>query len=212
MDDCCSDKAKELEQLRGRQGRVLKAVLAINAAMFAGEFSAGLLAGSAALLADSLDMLGDALVYGLSLYAVQRGALWQARAALSKGIVMLGFGAGVAIETIHKLVSGGLPEAEIMGLVGAVALGANALCFALLYRHRSAGLNMRSTWLCSRNDIVGNLAVLVAAAAVARLGAVWPDVLVGAGVALLFLRTAALVLRDSVAELLSLREASAGRA
>jgi Co/Zn/Cd efflux system component len=212
LDACCNDKAEDLARLRERQGRVLKAVLAINAAMFVGEFGAGLLAGSAALLADSLDMLGDALVYGVSLYAVHRGALWQARAALSKGLVMLGFGAGVAIETLHKLVSGVPPDAAIMGLAGAAALGANALCFALLYRHRSDGLNMRSTWLCSRNDIVGNLAVLAAGATVASVGSVWPDVLVGAGVSLLFLRTAALVLRDSVAERMRLREQLASRA
>jgi cation diffusion facilitator family transporter len=198
MDDCCNEKAHELAQL---QGRVLRAVLAINAAMFAIEFLAGLLAGSMALLGDSLDMLGDTLVYGLSLYALHRGAVWQARAALSKGMVMLGFGAGVLLETVHKLVVGSVPPADVMGLVGTVALAANAVCFALLYRHRSDGLNMRSTWLCSRNDIIGNVAVLAAAVAVAALGSRWPDLLVGAGVAVLFLRTAAGVIRESVLEL-----------
>ena len=108
---------------------------------------------------------------------------------------MLGFGAGVALETLHKLVSGAPRTRRSWGVAGASALAANALCFALLYSHRSDGLNMRSTWLCSRNDIIGNLAVLVATAAVARLGVAWPDVLVGAGVALLLLRTAGLVIR-----------------
>src|SRR4029450_3166721 len=134
MDECCNEKAHELAQL---QGRVLRAVLAINAAMFAIEFLAGLLAGSMALLGDSLDMLGDTLVYGLSLYALHRGAVWQARAPLSKGMVMLGFGGGGVLETVHKLVVGSVPPADVMGLVGTVALAANAVCFALLYRHRS---------------------------------------------------------------------------
>ena len=211
MDDCCGDKAHELAQLRGRQGRVLVAVLGINATMFAVEFSGGLLAGSMALLADSLDMLGDTLVYGLTLYALHRGAVWQARAALAKGVLMLGFGAGVLLETVHKLASGGAPQAEVMGVVGAVALAANALCFALLYRHRSDGLNMRSTWLCSRNDIIGNVAVLGAAGAVAVLGSAWPDLLVGAGVALLFLRTSVVVIRESVVALARESREAVGR-
>jgi Co/Zn/Cd efflux system component len=114
--------------------------------MFVGEFGAGLLVGSAALLGDSLDMLGDALVYGFSLYALSRGARWQARAALSKGVVMVVFGLAVLMETARKLVVGTVPQPELMGLVGFIALAANTLCFALLYRHRADGPNMRSTW------------------------------------------------------------------
>jgi Co/Zn/Cd efflux system component len=198
MDDCCSDKARELAHLQGRQRRVLGTVLGINAAMFVGEFAAGLLVGSAALLGDSLDMLGDSLVYGFSLYAVTRGALWQARAALAKGLVMLGFGLAVLLETGDHLLAGAVPQPGMMGLVATVALAANALCFALLYRHRADGLNLRSTWLCSRNDLVANVAVIGAAVAVAKLGSAWPDLAVGAGIALLFLRTAFSVLRESV--------------
>jgi cation diffusion facilitator family transporter len=197
IDDCCNDKAKELAHLQGQQSRVLRAVLGINAAMFVGEFAAGLIIGSAALLGDSLDMLGDSLVYGFSLYAVSRGALWQARAAFAKGIVMVAFGLAVLLETARHLVAGTVPQPEWMGLVAGIALAANTLCFVLLYRHRADGLNMRSTWLCSRNDLIANVSVIGAAFAVAVLGSAWPDLLVGMGIALLFLRTALSVLRES---------------
>ncbi len=184
-----------------RQRRVLLAVLALNAGMFVVEFGAGLVAGSVALLGDSLDMLGDALVYGFSLYVLQRSLAWRARAALLKGMVMLAFGVGVLIESGLRLRSGLPPEVPLMAGVGALALAANATCFALLWRHRSDDLNLRSTWLCSRNDLIANTAVLVAAAGVARFQSLWPDVIVGVAIALLFLRTALVVLRESSGEL-----------
>lgn len=201
MDTCCEDKSRELTALLGRQRRVLLAVLAINTGMFVVEFGAGLVAGSVALLGDSLDMLGDALVYGFSLYVLQRSLVWRARAALLKGVVMLAFGAGVLIESGLRLRSGLPPEVALMAGIGALALAANTICFALLWRHRSDDLNLRSTWLCSRNDLIANTAVLVAAAGVARFQSLWPDVIVGVAIALLFLRTALVVLRESSAEL-----------
>jgi Co/Zn/Cd efflux system component len=207
VDACCQAKSVELAALRKRQARVLCGVLAVNAAMFGLEFGAGVLAGSTALLGDSLDMLGDALVYAFSLYVLHRSPAWRAGAALVKGIVMLAFGAGVLVEAGVELATGSAPSARAMAGVGALALAANAFCFALLWRHRADDLNLRSTWLCSRNDLVANTAVLAAAALVARTGSVWPDVLVGGGIALLFLRTAALVLRESLAELGRLRSA-----
>jgi cation diffusion facilitator family transporter len=194
--------------LRKRQASILAVVLAINAAMFVVELVAGLLAGSTALLADSLDMLGDSFVYGFSLYVLERSELWRARAALSKGAIMLAFGLGVLFEAALKLQSGAVPSATGMAGIGAVALLANAFCFGLLWRHRSDDLNLRSTWLCSRNDLIANLAVLGAAGLVARLGALWPDVVVGVGIALLFLRTAASVLQDSWIEIVRARGAS----
>ena len=195
--------------LRGRQSRVLALVLAINAAMFGVEFVAGLVGRSTALLGDSLDMLGDALVYGFSLFVLQRSAVWRAWAALVKGAVMLVFGVGVLLGAGFRLAAGVPPDASAMAAIGALALAANALCFALLWRHRADDLNLRSTWLCSRNDLIANAAVLVAAGLVARFGSVWPDALIGAGIALLFLRTAALVLRESATELARLRSAAA---
>jgi cation diffusion facilitator family transporter len=201
MDDCCGQKADELAALRGEHKKVLVAVLVINAVLFVVEAAAGFWANSTALLADSLDMLGDSLVYGFSLYVLSRGALWKARAALLKGVIMALFGMGVLIELVYKLLSGIVPSAETMGLIGALVLLGNGICFLLLFRHRSDDLNMRSTWLCSRNDIVANVAVLAAAAGVGIFNSAWPDILVGAAIATLFLKSAFSVLSESFREL-----------
>jgi len=208
MDECCETKADELASLRLRQRSVLVAVLGVNAAMFCVEFGAGLLSGSTALLADSLDMLGDSFVYGFSLFVLHRGAAWRARAAVAKGLVMAAFGVGVLTEAALRLHAGEAPLAPAMAVIGTVALLANALCFSLLWRHRADDINLRSTWLCSRNDLIANGAVLVAAAGVAWSGSFWPDFVVGAAIALLFLRTASLVLRESFTELARARSAT----
>jgi cation diffusion facilitator family transporter len=201
MDRCCEEKGAELAALRGRQARVLAIVLAVNAAMFAVEFGAGLIARSTALLGDSLDMLGDSLVYAFSLWVLHRTSAWRARAALAKGALMMLFGLGVLLEAALRLRAGLPPFAAAMAGVGALALAANAACFALLWRHRSDDLNLRSTWLCSRNDLIANAGVLGAAALVAASGSLWPDLLVGVGIAGLFLHTADSVIRESLAAL-----------
>jgi len=201
VDDCCEAKASELIALRDRQRRVLVTVLGVNAAMFLLEAGAGLLAGSTALLGDSLDMAGDAGVYAFSLYVLQRSGVWRARAALAKGLVMVAFGVGVLLEALAKLGSPAVPSPELIAGVGALALAANGFCFALLFAHRGDDINLRSTWLCSRNDLIANCAVLVAAALVAFFASAWPDILVGVGIAALFLRTAASVLRESLSEI-----------
>lgn len=200
MDACCEAKATELQKLKENHSRVLKVVLAINAILFVVELIAGLRAHSTALLADSLDMLGDSLVYAFSLYVLWRTAEWKALAAILKGVVMAIFGLGVMAEAVYKMAAGVVPSAGTMGVIGLLVLVGNGLCFLMLYRHRSDDLNMRSTWLCSRNDIVANLAVLVAAGGVAFSSSVWPDVVVGGAIALLFLRTASTVLKESVHE------------
>jgi len=205
MDACCESKAGEIAKLRGKHRRVLKAVLVLNAALFIGEATAGVVAQSTALLADSLDMLGDALVYGFSLYVLWRSAEWKAVAAGLKGIVMAVFGFGVLAEAGYKAWSGVVPIAETMGLIGVLVLAGNATCFFLLYRHRSDDLNMRSTWLCSRNDIIANLSVLAAAAGVKVFAAGWPDVVVGAAIAALFLRSSLSVLREAFRELSTMK-------
>jgi Co/Zn/Cd efflux system component len=181
MDQCCA-----IREVGRDQRRVLAVVLGINVAMFLLEFGAGLLARSTALLADSVDMLGDALVYGFSLHVVARGPMWQARAATLKGVIMAGFGVGVLIEVVLKLMRGAVPAAEIMGPIGTVALVANATCLWLLWRRRGDDINMRSAWLCSRNDVVANVGVLLAAVGVAATGSAWPDVLAGLAIAALF--------------------------
>jgi len=198
MASCCEDKSCEITALRASHARVLWIVLGINAVMFVVEGTAGLLAHSTALLADALDMLGDALVYGFSLFVLDRSARWQAGASLAKGVFMLAFGLGVLAEALYKAFVPVMPNAETMGIIGALALMANLVCFTLLYRHRADNLNMSSTWLCSRNDLIANVAVLMAAGASLLLVSRWPDIVVGSLIASLFLHSAIGVLRRSL--------------
>ncbi|PZU30275.1 MAG: cation transporter [Stenotrophomonas sp.] len=199
MDHCCGNKRQELESLalHSAQRRVLIAVLIINLAMFFIEFGAGLIARSSALQADAVDMLGDAIVYGLSLWAVNRGARWEAGAALAKGLLILGFFVFIVIEVINKLINGVPPSSSLMLIFGAVALVANLSCLALLWRFRKLNINMKSTFECSRNDVAANLGVLVAAGGVALTGQGWPDVLAGVVIGLLFLRSAISVIAEA---------------
>jgi len=201
MANCCNDKACELDALRGRQSSTLKWVLAINAVMFVVELTAGLMSGSLSLLADSLDMLGDALVYGFSLYVVARGARMKARAALFKGIIMALFALFVLGQAIYRILFPHVPVFEVIGAIGLLALAANGICFFLLWRHRSDDINMSSVWLCSRNDLIANVSVLFAAAGVWLTHSGWPDILVGLALAALFVRSALFVLRGAITEL-----------
>ncbi|HSC28554.1 MAG TPA: cation transporter [Vicinamibacterales bacterium] len=191
MKDCC----EIVPGVHGRQRRVLQIVLAINGVMFVVELVAGLVAGSTALLADSVDMLGDTVVYSFSLYVVGRGPRWEARGALLKGGVMALFGVAILLEAAVKLAGGGVPAAEVIGSIGILALAANSAVLIFLSRHRADDLNMRSVWLCSRNDVIANVAVLAAAAGVGLTGAGWPDIAVGVAIALLFGSSAVSVLR-----------------
>ena len=184
--------------MRANHARVLWIVLAINSVMFFIEGAAGLLAHSTALLADALDMLGDALVYGFSLFVLNRSVRWQAGASLVKGLFMLAFGIGVLLEALYKVFIPIMPGVEVMGMVGALALTANLVCFALLYRHRGDNLNMNSTWLCSRNDLIANVGVLFAAGASYLLLSRWPDILIGSLIAGLFLHSAVDILHRSL--------------
>jgi Co/Zn/Cd efflux system component len=197
MTDCCANTQCEIDKLRARQRGVLVTVLAINVVAFFVEAAAGVLASSTALLADSLDMLGDSLVYGFSLYVVARDDLWKARSASIKGWIMMGFGVFVLAQVAYKLAFPVVPEFQLIGVVGALALAANAVCLALLWRHRTDDINMRSVWLCSRNDIIANVSVLCAGVGVWAFASQWPDVGVGVGIAALFVRSALSVLRDA---------------
>jgi Co/Zn/Cd efflux system component len=192
MDECC-----EVREIPREQRRTLQIVLLINAAMFLTESVAGVLAHSTALFADSLDMLGDAIVYGFSLYVIGRGIAWQARAALLKGLIMAAFGIGLLVQVAFKITRGVTPTVEVMGVVGTLAFAANLWCLALLWRRRGDDINMRSAWICSRNDVIGNVAVLVAAGAVAVSGSPWPDIVIGLLVATVFGRSAVQVVRDA---------------
>lgn len=199
-DSCCASKSTELELLarRGEQRRVLQAVLAINAIMFVVEFGAGLIAGSTALMADAADMLGDALVYGVSLYAIDRTLRWKAGVALLKSAVIVALAIGVAVNVYLKIQSGVPPSSTLMLVFGLIALGANLLCLRLLWSFRRQDVNMSSTFECSRNDVISNVGVLVAAGSVALFASPWPDLLIGAGMAVLFGRSAVRVAIDAI--------------
>ncbi|HEY9683236.1 MAG TPA: cation diffusion facilitator family transporter [Drouetiella sp.] len=197
MDECCESKGKELSQLRVRHKRVLLAVLAINLLMFAVELVSGLLSHSTSLLADSLDMLGDALVYIFSIFVIEKSSTWQARASLAKGLVMLVFGLLVLVEASAKLSSGTIPEAPTMTGIGLLALAMNGACFFLLWSHRGDNLNMRSTWICSRNDVIANAGVIAAGVLTFSVHSNWPDIVIGSVIALIFLRSAWDVVAES---------------
>jgi Co/Zn/Cd efflux system component len=190
VSQCC-----DVAPVQDGQRRVLRIVLVINAVMFAVELGAGLLAHSTALLADSADMLGDAVVYGFSLYVIGRGPAWQRRGALLKGGLMAAFGAGVLIEIGLKLARGLTPDAHLMSGIGVLALAANASVLLALWRHRADDLNMRSVWLCSRNDVIANAAVLLAAFGVMLTRSPWPDIAVGLSIGALFASSAVEVIR-----------------
>ena len=201
MSDCCSSKACQLDALRRRQTSTLKIVLLINAAMFFGEFVAGLAAGSASLVSDSLDMLGDALVYGFSIYAVTESQRTKALSARIKGVIMAVFALAAYGQVVYRLLLPQLPAFEAMGAMGLLALLANGICFTLLWRHRSDDINMSSVWLCSRNDLMANGAVIVAAGGVWLAHSAWPDIVVGMAIAALFTKSAITVLSESQREL-----------
>jgi Co/Zn/Cd efflux system component len=184
-----------------RLRQILWSVLAINAAMFAVEIGAGLAAGSVALQADALDFLGDATNCAVSLLVVGMALRYRATAALVKGASMGVFGLWVLGATVWHALHGGLPSAVTMGSVGVAALAANATSFALLWTARTGDANMRSVWICTRNDVLGNLAVLLAAAGVFGTGTGWPDIIVAAIMAGLALQGASVVLWQSAGEL-----------
>lgn len=196
--DCCGAKEAALVQLRRKQAKVLTIVLFLNAAMFLVEFGAGLFAHSTALLADSLDMFGDAVVYAFSLYVLTKSIRWRASAGLLKGIIMLAFGVGVLVEAFHKAIADSMPDAPTIGAIGVLALSVNALCLFLLWKHRDDDINMKSTWICSRNDIIANCGVLIAALGVALTQSKWFDIGVGLIIAALFLRSSLQVISEAL--------------
>jgi Co/Zn/Cd efflux system component len=201
-DCCCTATPLNLDPQRERAyRRVLWVVLAINAAMFAVEIGAGVVAGSTSLQADALDFLGDAANYAISLAVVGTALRYRANAALVKGASMGLFGAWVIGTAVWHALHGTLPNAVAMGAIGVTALIANGCSFALLWSHRSGDANMRSAWICTRNDVLGNLAVLAAALGVFGTGSGWPDILVAAVMASLALQGAFVIVRQSLGEL-----------
>lgn len=202
-DSCCSSKASEIERLaqQADQRRVLVTVLVINAVMFVAEFGAGVVAGSTALMADATDMLGDALVYAVSIYALTRSDRWKAGAAMFKGLFILLLGVGIVINVIAKIKSGIPPSSSLMIVFGGLALLANLICLRLLWRFRGQDVNMASTFECSRNDVISNIGVLVAAGAVSLLQSPWPDIIIGSAMATLFFRSSFRVIANAAPQL-----------
>ncbi len=198
--DCCGHNAT-FEGLSADYKRRLWAVIAINAAMFFVEMGAGAYAGSRALQADALDFLGDSVTYGISLAVIGSALSVRAWAAFAKGVSLTLMGLGVFAWTAYHVVVLGVPRAEVMGVIGFMALGANLLSVLLLARYKDGDANVRSVWLCSRNDAIGNVAVMIAALGVWGTATKWPDLVVAAIMAGLFLYSSVRILQQATREL-----------
>lgn len=198
MTDCGCDVG--LEPKTREERAVLRVLLAINATMFVVEIVAGWLAESTGLIADSLDMLADATVYGISLYVVGRSATAKTRAALLSGVFQILLAAGVGVEVIRRAVVGSDPVSIPMMAVGALALAANLSCLALLAKHRDGEIHMRASWIFSVNDVLANLGVIAGGLLVLLVGSRWPDLAIGAGITLLVLWGGIRIIRDARSE------------
>jgi len=192
-----------------RARTVLWLALVLNAAMFAVEIGAGLAAKSVALQADALDFLGDAATYGISLFVLTRSARWRAGAALLKGLSLGVLGSWVAVATVMGAIRQPVPDHTLMGGIGMLALVVNVVVAVMLFRMRGGDANLRSAWLCSRNDAIGNIAVMAAALGVFGTATAWPDLVVGAVMAALALSASVSILRQAVGEWRSTERLSA---
>jgi Co/Zn/Cd efflux system component len=199
-DTCCSGGVPVFDGMNPKYKRVLWAVIAINAAMFLTEMTAGQLSGSQALKADALDFLGDTVTYGLSLAVIGASLQTRALAALFKGISLSLMGFWVLGSTIYQTLVLGVPSAEVMGVIGFLALIANLASVGLLVPYKDGDANVRSVWLCSRNDAIGNGVVMLAAIGVWGTASAWPDLIVATLMAGLFLSSAVQILRQAWGE------------
>jgi Co/Zn/Cd efflux system component len=199
-DSCCPKGVPVFDGMNPRYKLILWTVIGINGAMFLGEMIAGQLAGSQALRADALDFLADTVTYGLSLAVIGASLRTRATAALAKGVSLSLMALWVFGSTVYQTFVLGLPKAEIMGIVGVLALAANLASMLLLRPYKDGDANVRSVWLCSRNDAIGNVIVMLAAVAVWRTATAWPDLLVAAIMAGAFLTSSMQILRQAWAE------------
>lgn len=196
MSDC--DCSIEVESRQ--QGRVLKTLLVINAAMFIIELVTGILAESTGLIADSLDMLADAVVYGIGLYAVGRTASAKIRAAFTSGYFQMVLALIVALDVTRRAVFGSDPEPSYMMLIGLIALAANVMCLILIAGHRDGDVHMRASWIFSKNDVIANIGVILGGALVFLTSARWPDLIVGIAIAYIVFRGALAIIEDARSE------------
>lgn len=194
MSDCCSISPKENIT---QQKSMLWIVLFLNAVMFFVEVYAGFVAHSSAILADSLDMLGDALVYGLSIWSLHKTELWKGRVSMVKGVIMMLLALVVIGEAAGKIFSQIEVQGSVMTWIGLLALAVNTVCFAMLSRHRKGGINIRSAWICSRNDLLANTGVLVGGLLVTATASRWPDIIIALVIGCYVLKSAVDVLRES---------------
>lgn len=199
MADCCDDV--KFDGLSAAYRRALWGVIAINGTMFLVEMIAGTLAGSQALKADALDFLGDTATYSISLFVIGMPLIWRARAALFKGLSLGAMGLWVFGSTVYQSVILGVPAAEVMGAIGILALSANLASVLILIKYKDGDANVRSVWLCSRNDAIGNLAVVLAASGVWATNTGWPDLIVAGAMASLFLWSSAQIVRQAMHEM-----------
>ncbi|MDX1342963.1 MAG: cation transporter, partial [Reinekea sp.] len=188
---CGAEQAESLER------KTLLVLLAINGFMFVTEFVLGWFAQSTGLIADSLDMLADATVYGLSLYAVGKGITKQVNAARLSGYLQILLGVGVLFEVLRRVLFGSEPQSTLIMVVGAVALVANIVCLALISKHKDGGVHMRASWIFSTNDVIANIGVVVSGALVAVIGSRYPDLIVGTLISVVVIRGGLKILRDA---------------
>ncbi|MFN4150918.1 MAG: cation transporter [Candidatus Sericytochromatia bacterium] len=202
MDHCCSKKASELEKMKQeKQSKVLWIVLIINLIMFFIEMYYGIISKSTSLMSDSLDMLGDSFVYGFSIFVITRSIKWKTIASLSKSFIMFTFGILVISKIVYQIINPEIPIHQTMTIVGVLALIANIICFLMLYKFRSHDTNMTSTWLCSRNDIITNIGILIVAWIVSITNSIWPDIIFSIIVTCLFLSSSLHILKLSLKDL-----------
>lgn len=196
---CCqADKVDLTKEQNKSLTKVFWVVLVINFGMFLTEVTGGYLAHSNALLADSLDMLADAFVYGLSLYVLTRGHQAKVTASLIKGLLMFLLGIFVIGEAVYKIFNPVQPIAETITIIGGIAVIANLVCLLLLMKYKNTDLNVKSAWICSRNDVFANISVIIAGLLVGYFGSMWPDIIIGLGIAIVVLQSSVGIIKEAL--------------
>ncbi len=196
MSSCCAAEAKN-----SSERKLLWVVLILNFSMFVVEFIAGWLANSSGLLADSLDMLADAAVYSLSLYAVGKSLLYKGRAALANGYLQLSLGLLVLFDVARRIWLGSEPQSDLMFSIGFIALIVNMICFALLYQFREGDVNLKASWICSRNDMLANIGIIISAVLVGQFDKAWPDWVIGSVIAGIVIHSSIAIISEARASI-----------